>query len=439
MNSAPSTKAKPQIPQILREITPQLKEKAASPQRVIDKVLHAAGHQPAIAQKVLHLVCHSPEYIAFGSEVAVLRQLLANSGDPELQAILAKIPDGSIIMPSAISSSYQLERELEQRRFERVYLARSLDAPQAPLRKVREIIPQSTTPQVVQAASDRFQRELDLLARLSRDVAHFPTTIDARHEYGRFYVVEETIDGVPIGEEFAAGKHLGEQEVQRLLWSALQILDRAHRLGVLHRQIDALHLLRLPNGEAVLTNFGGLSEIGVLALSPDGTVVPSEAVGTPGYVPLEQLEGHPTPSSDLYGLGVICIQALTGCEFAAKLPRDMRTNELVWRQRAQVSADFADFIDRLTRYHSRDRYASAADALVDLERLNPELARPLPPPPEPSVAETEIAAPVSAGSLPVNAIAFVVALLVGGVLAIGGVRLFVADRSNPPPVEAESR
>jgi serine/threonine protein kinase, bacterial len=79
-------------------------------------------------------------------------------------------------------------------------------------------------------------------------------------------------------------------------------------------------------------------------------------------MPSEQSQGKPKFSSDVYAVGMIGIQALTGIS-PHQLPEDPRTGEIMWRNGLQVSDALADVLDKMVRYDFRQRYESASEAL----------------------------------------------------------------------------
>lgn len=83
-------------------------------------------------------------------------------------------------------------------------------------------------------------------------------------------------------------------------------------------------------------------------------------------MPSEQTKGSPRLSSDVYAVGMIGIQALTGI-MPHKLTEDPVTGEISWRQHAQVSPILADILDKMVRYDFRQRYQSAEEALQALQ------------------------------------------------------------------------
>jgi serine/threonine protein kinase len=73
-------------------------------------------------------------------------------------------------------------------------------------------------------------------------------------------------------------------------------------------------------------------------------------------------------NSDIYALGMIAIQALTGVP-PQELPPDLETGNARWRQWAKVSDELATILDKMVRYHFSDRYQSAGVVLQDLKRI----------------------------------------------------------------------
>ncbi|MEH2402436.1 PsbP-related protein [Nostoc sp.] len=92
------------------------------------------------------------------------------------------------------------------------------------------------------------------------------------------------------------------------------------------------------------------------------------AVGTPGYMPSEQISGNPDLRSDIYAVGIVAIQALTGIP-PEQLPKDVN-NEIVWRNQAQISQELTSILDRMVRYDFRQRYESAEQVLQALQQLS---------------------------------------------------------------------
>jgi serine/threonine protein kinase len=119
----------------------------------------------------------------------------------------------------------------------------------------------------------------------------------------------------------------------------------------------------------VLIDFGAVKEIGAQCLeSEDIHATVTIAVGSSGYMPNEQLAGRPRFSSDIYAVGMLTLQCLTGI-YPRKLPEDPQTSEIIWRDLVPLNPEFADILDVMVRYDYRQRYPSAKEALEALRKI----------------------------------------------------------------------
>lgn len=95
----------------------------------------------------------------------------------------------------------------------------------------------------------------------------------------------------------------------------------------------------------------------------------SVIVGSPNYMPSEQAIGRPKFSSDIYAVGIIVIQALTGV-LPRDFPKDPETEEILWQPLASVSSGLEAVLGKMVRYHFGDRYSCAAEALEAVNSLS---------------------------------------------------------------------
>jgi serine/threonine protein kinase len=138
-----------------------------------------------------------------------------------------------------------------------------------------------------------------------------------------------------------------------------------HSQGVIHRDVKPSNLIRRQaDGHMAMIDFGAVKQIHPQAQEDNFTV----AIGTVGYAPPEQFIGQPRFNSDIYALGMIAIQALTGIA-VKQLQRDVTTGALVWQHLATVSRPLAAILDRMTAYDFHQRYGSATEVLQALVKL----------------------------------------------------------------------
>ena len=162
---------------------------------------------------------------------------------------------------------------------------------------------------------DRFRDE----ARGSAGLHH--PNIAAVYDYGEeddvAYLVMELVPGRTLGElirESDGG--MAPEDVRSILGQAALALSAAHEAGVVHRDVKPANILVTPEGQAKLTDFG-IARIG----DGSGHTRAGEVLGTPDYISPEQALGEPaTAASDIYSLGIVAHEMLTGLK-----PFDMGT------------------------------------------------------------------------------------------------------------------
>ncbi|MBO1051746.1 MAG: tetratricopeptide repeat protein [Dolichospermum sp. DET73] len=127
-----------------------------------------------------------------------------------------------------------------------------------------------------------------------------------------------------------------------------------------------------------MIDFGAVKEIGVYTVNSKGQTSLTVGIGTPGYMPGEQAGGKPKFASDIYAVGMIGIQAVTGL-VPGQFQEDSNTGEIIWRNYAQVSDEFAEVLTKMVRDHFSQRYKNATEALQAL--IPPDKTIVIPPPP----------------------------------------------------------
>ncbi len=286
-----------------------------------------------------------------------------------------------------LRSRYKIIRLLGSGGFGETYLAEDLDIPTNPKPKcvVKHLRPQSTNPEVIQIAQNLFNREAEVLYRLSNLHSQIPK-LHAHFEEGQeFYLVQEFVDGGDLSKELSPGKRWDEDTVKQLLEDILAVLAVVHEKNIIHRDIKPANLMRRnEDGKIVLIDFGAVKEI--MAVNAQGQTDLTITIGTAGYMPLEQAAGQPKLCSDIYAVGMVGIYALTGIQ-PYEFPKDPTTGEVIWRNRASVSDKFANILDKMVLYHFSQRYQNAAEALQGLSQIKP---RPKPQPKQYKQQQTQL-------------------------------------------------
>ncbi|MEH2414870.1 serine/threonine-protein kinase [Nostoc sp.] len=245
------------------------------------------------------------------------------------------------------------------------YLAVDLDLPGQPHCVVKHFHPKDSNPAVVAIAKRLFDREAEVLYQLGNDHDQIPRLFAHFDEEGDFYLVQEFIDGHALTQEIVPGQCLSENAVLNLLKEILEVLAFVHQHNIIHRDIKPQNLMRRHSDNKIaLIDFGSIKKISALG---GGLTI---AVGTPGYMPTEQAKGKPQLCSDIYAVGMIGIQALTGL-MPEQLQEDPSTGEVIWRDKAEVSDALANVLNKMVCDRYNQRYQSATEAL---QGLNCDLA-----------------------------------------------------------------
>ncbi|EGK86075.1 serine/threonine protein kinase [Microcoleus vaginatus FGP-2] len=287
-----------------------------------------------------------------------------------------------------LRARYRIIGQLGQGGFARTYTANdALGSPGNPLCVVKEIEPpQSKDARLLEEAQQQFEKEAKTLKYLDK-CPRIPKFIDRFLEKGKFYLIQEYIDGNPLNQELISGQQFQESAVIDLLLDILSVLECVHSQGIIHRDIKPSNLIRRKlDGKIAVIDFGAVKAIGTLAIE-NGQITQTRAVGTDGYMPAEQWTNQPRFNSDIYAVGIIGIQAIAGLDIEDFF-NDKKTGELVWhystddRPMVQISDKLKKVLNKMVRYHFNDRYQSAAEVLQDLRALT-ALHSPAPPPQQP--------------------------------------------------------
>jgi serine/threonine-protein kinase len=225
---------------------------------------------------------------------------------------------------------------------------------------------------------ERFRREARAVAQLSHP--HIVTVIDAGEEIsqdggdahmGAPYIVLEYVPGETLKDVI---RRDGALDISQALAYAIEIaraLGAAHERMIVHRDVKPQNVLIGEEGGAKITDFGIAR-----SLTEEGLTMAGRVLGTTDYVSPEQALGQPvTGQSDLYSLGIVLYEMLTGeVPFRGETPVAVAMRHVreevpdVQRLRPSVSAATAAVVDRAVAKDLRQRYPDAASMVADLEQ-----------------------------------------------------------------------
>ncbi|MBD2292441.1 protein kinase [Anabaena sphaerica FACHB-251] len=263
---------------------------------------------------------------------------------------------------------YQVIRILATGGFGQTYIAEDTRRPGNPICVVKHLKPVSTDQKIFETAKRLFNSEAETLEKLGNH-DQIPRLLAYFDENQEFFLVQEYIDGHTLSQELIPGQPWSQNQVVQLLLEVLGILEFVHQEGVIHRDIKPDNIIRrAADYKLVLVDFGAVKQLRSPLVSVGAQLTATVAIGTPGYMPTEQGQGKPRPNSDIYSLGIIAIQALTGVP-ANQLQEDPNTGEILWQHFLPVNYRLAEILTKMVRYHFKDRYQTATEALQACREL----------------------------------------------------------------------
>jgi hypothetical protein len=292
-------------------------------------------------------------------------------------------PMSETLLGTALGGRYRLDAQIGKGGMSTVYRAFDtvLERPVAIKLMHREIASDSDQ-------LERFRREARAVAQLNHP--HIVTVIDAGEEPDGDPTDGDPTDGDPshpratpyIVFEYVEGETLkalirrtGQLEIPQAIAYAIEIaraLEAAHEHHIVHRDVKPQNVLLTAEGTAKITDFGIARTLTEEGLTLDGRVL-----GTTDYVSPEQALGHPvTGQSDIYSLGVVLYEMLTGAiPFTGESPVAVAMRHVreeipdVQLRRPEVSAATAAVVDHATAKDLARRYPDIPALLGDLEEV----------------------------------------------------------------------
>lgn len=218
-------------------------------------------------------------------------------------------------------------------------------------------------------ATQIFEKEAKLLLQLGEH-PQIPTLLACFEHDKRLYLVQEFIAGQNLLDEILEQGTFSEQKIRNVLNDLLTVLKFIHEHNVIHRDIKPMNVIRRQSDQKLVLVDFGLAK--VLNTSPLGKT--GSQYGTEGYAPIEQIRGKVFPASDLFSLGVTCIQLVTGTVVEELYLAE--EGRWVWREYlrergADVSDKLAHILNKLVKDSLKERYQTASEVIQDLQEGAP--------------------------------------------------------------------
>ncbi len=265
------------------------------------------------------------------------------TGDPALDSGASTSLPGSGPQSGLAVRGYELREELGERSYGTVYRAYQ---PAVGREVAMKVIPAelANDPDFIR----RFETEAQIVARLEHP--HIVPLYDYWREPDAAYLVMRLLKGGTLAA-LLRERALAHDEASRMLEQVGSALEAAHRVGVLHRDGRPENILIDDEGNAYLSDFG-------IAVGADSPALVGPAGSTPAFASPELLTGDDaSAAADVYSLGVVMAQALTGLKGE------------IQQVRGALQPSALAVIDRATAPAAEDRYDGVAEFVVALRSV----------------------------------------------------------------------
>lgn len=218
------------------------------------------------------------------------------------------------------------------------------------------------------ATRDRFADEARTIAALNHP--HLVTILDAGTAGETPYLVMQLLDGPTLRRRLASEGPMSEDEARVLGAQIADGLAYAHARGIVHRDVKPSNIVLLPEGRAVLTDFGIARDLEQAERTATG-----EVLGSPAYLAPEQVTGAPlTTAVDVYALGLVLLEAVSGVRAYTGSAVEAAIARLSARPPIPMSLDrdLRDLLVQMTALEPGER--PTAQAVAEALRLLPRLA-----------------------------------------------------------------
>ena len=266
----------------------------------------------------------------------------------------------------ALGDAYQVEHELGGGGMARVFVATEAALER---RVVIKVLP----PELGETVSaDRFHREIRVAAGLQHP--HIVPVLSAGKAGPLLYYTMPFVEGETLRTRLAREGELPVSDTCRILAEVSRALSHAHHHGIVHRDIKPENIL-LSQGQAQVADFG-IAKALTVAAGDESLTTAGLVLGTPAYMAPEQTTGGAAadPRSDIYALGVVGYEMLTGAPpFADRTPQALmaahavRHPEQLSDRRAAVPVRLAALVMRMLEKRPADRPQSADEVLRELD------------------------------------------------------------------------
>jgi serine/threonine-protein kinase len=294
-------------------------------QEVLHRVLEEA---PENRQRFLHDACGDDadlrrevtsllEALEWGGGLGTLDTMSLSDDAFPVAPLAPSLEDQLEKLKLALAGRYDIVEPIGAGGMAVVYLAEDL-------RHHRKVAVKVLRPDLAASlAAERFLREIQISARLHHP--HILPLYDSGAEVDLLYFVMPLVEGENLAQRLQREGSLPPGDALQIGVEIASALEYAHQQGFVHRDIKPANiLLSTTAGHAVIADFGIARAVS--AAGGDELTLQGWAIGTPGYMSPEQAGGHPvTYATDIYSLGMVIYEALTGYRWPGVDASPLRT------------------------------------------------------------------------------------------------------------------
>jgi eukaryotic-like serine/threonine-protein kinase len=266
------------------------------------------------------------------------------------------------MLGTILHSHYQIVKVLGIGKSGTTYLAKDLDLIESPSYVIKKIQSLNIDPADISLADKIFESQGSIAYQVGKH-PQIPSLITKFVADGDRYLVREYIDGEPLSQELNPGIIWTQAQVFDLLIELLGILSFVHGFQYIHQDVNPHNIIRRhDDGRLFLIGFGCIQDLGNAWQNLPHEE--SKNINDPSYVPYEQEQNVSKINSDIYAVGAIAIQALTG---RYPIEKDAYSYELKWRDEVTIDLKLAAIINKMVRPDYRNRYQSTSEVLDALK------------------------------------------------------------------------
>jgi eukaryotic-like serine/threonine-protein kinase len=257
------------------------------------------------------------------------------------------------MLGNILHSHYKIVKVLGIGRSGITYLAEDLDLIDSPFYVVKKIDGDNNS----SIASQLFENKGSIAHRVGQH-PQVPSLVAKFEENGNKYLVREYIEGELLSQELKNGLRLSQTQIFDFLMDLMGILCFVHSFQYIHQDINSHSIIRSNDDRFNLIGFSSTKNLAETWQCHD--INPNNSI----YIPYEKAQNSAQFNSDIYAVGVLAIQVLTG---KLDIEKDPNSYKLRWRDKVNISSKLIEIIDRMVQPDYRNRYQSALEVLQDLQ------------------------------------------------------------------------